>query len=92
MSIVTVRRNYQVIILQRPRKQVGVNVGDLLEARAEKGRITLTPKTLADREISEGLEDVKRGRTYGPYNSAAEAVQALHRMTRGAVPDPALFT
>lgn len=82
MSIVTVKNKYQVVIPQQLRKQVGVNVGDLLEAKVEKGKITLTPKTLIDREIAEGLEDIKKGRTYGPYGSAQEMIQALHRMTR----------
>lgn len=82
MSIVTVKNKYQVVIPQELRKQVEVKVGDLLEARVEKGKITLTPKTLIDREIAEDLEDIKRGRTYGPYSSAKEMIRALHRMTR----------
>lgn len=81
MSIVTVKNKYQVVIPQELRRQVRVNVGDLLEAKFERGKITLTPKSLVDREIAEGLEDVKKGRTYGPYRSARETIQALHRMT-----------
>ncbi len=82
MPIVTVKNKYQVVIPQDLRKQVRVNVGDLLEARVEKGKITLTPKSLVDREIAEGLEDIKKGRTYGPYHSAEDMIQALHRMMR----------
>lgn len=82
MSIVTVTNKYQVVIPQDLREQVGVNVGDLLEARVENGKITLSPKTPVDREIAEGLEDIKKGRTHGPYHSAAEMIQALHGMIR----------
>lgn len=39
-------------------------------------KIVFTPKCLVDRHIAEGLEDVKKGRTHGPYASAGEAVEA----------------
>ena len=45
----------------------------------------MTPKSLVDREIAEGLEDLRKGRTYGPYESAQDMITALHRMTRGPV-------
>ncbi len=82
MSIVTVKNKYQVVIPHSLRKQVGLSVGDLLEAKVEKGKITFTPKSLVDREIAEGCEDIRKGRTYGPYHSAEEMIQSLHRLTR----------
>lgn len=84
MPIVTVKNKYQVVIPRSLRRQVRINVGDLLEASVQEGRITLVPKSLVDREIAEGLEDLQRGRTYGPYASAAEMIASLHRMTRKA--------
>jgi len=38
MSIVTVKNKYQVVIPQGLREQIGLNVGDLLEARIERGK------------------------------------------------------
>jgi len=61
------------------RDQVAVNVGDLFEAKVERGKITLTPKSLVDRRIVEGLEDIKKGREYGPYGSVAEAMAAFEK-------------
>jgi AbrB family looped-hinge helix DNA binding protein len=81
MAIVTVKSKYQVVIPRSLRRQMRINVGDVLEASVQKGRITLVPKSLVDREIAEGLEDLKQGRTYGPYSSAAEMIASLHRMT-----------
>jgi len=49
MAIVTVKNKYQVVIPQSIRKQLGINCGDLLEAKVERGRITYTPKTVIDR-------------------------------------------
>jgi hypothetical protein len=59
-----------------------LSVGDVLEAAIEKGKITLTPKSLIDRKIAKGIEDVKRGRVSGPFSSAAEVIQALHGTRR----------
>lgn len=77
MQLVTVKNKFQIVIPRAIREQAGVGVGDLLEAKVEKGKITLVPKTILDRHLAEGLEDLARGRTHGPYKSAKEAVQAL---------------
>jgi len=54
-----------------------VEIGDVLEASVQDGKITFTPKSLVDRHLAEGLEDIRKGRTHGPYESAAAAIQAL---------------
>jgi len=43
------------------RRLVRIGVGDLLEAKAEKGRIVLTPKPVIDRRLAEALDDLKAG-------------------------------
>ncbi len=80
MELVTVKTKFQVVIPQSIRKRIRLDVGDLLEASFENGKITLTPKTVIDRHLAEGLEDIAHGRTHGPYESAAEAISALERM------------
>jgi AbrB family looped-hinge helix DNA binding protein len=77
MEIVTVKSKFQIVIPQHVREQIHVEIGDLLEANVENGRITFTPKSLVDRHIAEGLEDARAGRTHGPYASADAAVRAL---------------
>jgi bifunctional DNA-binding transcriptional regulator/antitoxin component of YhaV-PrlF toxin-antitoxin module len=62
MSIVTIKKKYQVVIPQRGRQQIRVRVGDLLEAQAYKGKIVFTPKSMVDRALAEGLDDLKKGR------------------------------
>jgi len=79
MELVTVKTKFQVVIPQSIRKRVHLDVGDLLEASFENGKITFTPKTVVDRHLAEGLEDLARGRTHGPYKSAPEAISALER-------------
>jgi bifunctional DNA-binding transcriptional regulator/antitoxin component of YhaV-PrlF toxin-antitoxin module len=84
MAIVTVKNKYQVVIPQSVRDKVAVNVGDLFEAAVEKGKITFTPKSLVDRRIAEGLEDIKKGREYGPYGSVPAAMAAFGKRTAKA--------
>jgi len=77
MDTVAVKTKFQIVIPQRIRKQMGVDVGDILEARVEHGKITYTPKRLIDRDLAEGLDDLRHGRTHGPYATAREAIAAL---------------
>ena len=81
MATVTVKNKYQVVIPQRVREQVGVAIGDVLEARAVKGKIVFGPQSVVDRGIAEGLEDIEKGRVYGPYRSATEAMKAFQERT-----------
>jgi AbrB family looped-hinge helix DNA binding protein len=77
MDIVTVKNKFQIVIPQHVREQVHIEIGDILEAGVEDGKITFTPKSLIDRHLAEGLEDARQGRTHGPYASAGEAIAAL---------------
>jgi AbrB family looped-hinge helix DNA binding protein len=77
MEIVTVKNKFQIVIPQHIRDLVHVEVGDFLEAGVEDGKITFTPKSLVDRHLAEGLEDMREGRTHGPYETAEGAIAAL---------------
>lgn len=87
MPLVKVKEKYQVTLPASVRQKAGVGVGDLLEAQVQGKKITLTPKVVVDRalierRLAEGLEDIKKGRVYGPFFSAHEAVRSLHRETK----------
>ena len=77
MEVVAVKNKFQIVIPQRVRQQVQVEIGDLLEAEVENGRIVFTPKSLVDRRLVEALEDLRQGRTHGPYTTAKDAIRAL---------------
>ena len=84
MPLVRVKEKYQVTLPTAVRQKAGVAVGDLLEAQVRGKKITLTPKTVVDRafiekRLAEGHEDLKKGRVYGPFSSAKEAIRSLHR-------------
>jgi len=89
-TIVRVQRKGQVTIPTRLRALVGLVEGDLVEAKAERGKIVLTPKLIVDREytpaqrraidarLAESLEQAKRGETYGPFETHEEMTAFLH--------------
>jgi AbrB family looped-hinge helix DNA binding protein len=77
MSLVRVKSKFQVTLPIRLRERAGLHVGDLLEAKIERGKITLTPKSVVDRRIDEGLEDIRAGRFIGPFSNTREAMKAL---------------
>jgi AbrB family looped-hinge helix DNA binding protein len=60
MEVVTVNAKFQIVIPRRIREQIQVDVGDILEARVEAGKITFTPKSSIRRHLAEGLEDARR--------------------------------
>jgi AbrB family looped-hinge helix DNA binding protein len=77
MSIVKVKTKGQVTLPTAIRERAGLNIGDLLEAKVEEGKITLTPKTLVDRHIAESIADFKDGRSYGPFDTVEELTTSL---------------
>jgi hypothetical protein len=70
----------------------------LVEAKAERGKIVLTPKPLVDRaggdehtlaqrrtldaRLAESLEQARKGETYGPFETHQELTAFLHRQVR----------
>jgi hypothetical protein len=81
MAVVTVKDKNAVLIPASVMRKARVKVGDLLAANVEHGKITLTPKSAVELGIEEGLDDVKRGRIYGPYASASAAKKAFEDRT-----------
>ena len=70
-----------MVIPRHVREQIGVAIGDVLEARAVRGKIVFEPKSIVDRGIAEGLEDIRKGRVHGPYGSVPEAMKAFRERT-----------
>jgi AbrB family looped-hinge helix DNA binding protein len=79
MAIVTVKNKYQVVIPQRVREEIGIDVGDVLEARAEDGKLVFEPKSVVDRGIAESIAEFQAGKEYGPFATHEAFVKALHK-------------
>ncbi len=79
MPLVKIKEKYQVTLPASVREKAGLEVGDLLEAKVEGKKITLTPKTVLDRELALALKEIDEGKTYGPFSSAKDLIRSLHR-------------
>lgn len=82
MPLVKVKDKYQVTLPAEIREKAGLAVGDLLEIEVKGTQITLTPKSVVDRELALALEDYEEGRSIGPFPTAKTAIRALRRAAK----------
>ena len=59
-----------------------MRVGDLLEARVDGDKISLTPMSLVESELRLALAEVKQGRIKGPFKTAEAVVRSLRGANR----------
>jgi AbrB family looped-hinge helix DNA binding protein len=79
MALVKIKEKYQVTLPAALRQKAGLEVGDLLEAKVEGKKITLTPKSVLDRELAQALKEIEQGKNFGPFNSAKDLIRSLNR-------------
>jgi AbrB family looped-hinge helix DNA binding protein len=82
MPVVKIGASRQVVIPKKIHDQLGLAPGDYLEVELLGGRVVFSPKALVDKRLEEGLEDIQKGRAYGPFSSAQEMVRSLHSSTK----------
>ncbi|MBI4468323.1 MAG: AbrB/MazE/SpoVT family DNA-binding domain-containing protein [Acidobacteria bacterium] len=68
----------QVVIPKKLHDELGLAPGDYLEVALHGHRLVFTPKTLIEKRLAESIEDIRAGRTHGPFASAKESVRFLH--------------
>jgi len=72
------------------RRQAGIRIGDELEIRVSGKIITILPRLptaddeytpeqrrIIDARLSKADEDIRKGRTYGPFNTADEMIASM---------------
>jgi AbrB family looped-hinge helix DNA binding protein len=77
MPAVKLGASRQVAIPKKIHDQLHLRPGDYLEIEVKQGKLIFTPKTLIDKRLKEGLEDLRKGRVYGPFDSAEDMVASL---------------
>ncbi len=80
--LVRVKGKYQVTLPSTVRKRLKIAVGDVLEARVDRGKVILTPKSRLDRDLADALRDVEAGRGHGPFPTVKEFLRDLHARAR----------
>jgi AbrB family looped-hinge helix DNA binding protein len=86
MLLIRVNPKGQVTIPSSLRERAKLNAGDLVEAKLVKGKITLTPASLIDRHVDESIGQIEKGQYYGPFDTAEEMIETLHRHSRKSKP------
>ena len=88
-TILKIQRKGQVTIPTRLRAQLGLADGDLVEARAYRGKIVLTPKIVVDRgytpaqrevidaRLAKAEADIKAGRVSKAFSNHSEFIADL---------------
>jgi AbrB family looped-hinge helix DNA binding protein len=88
MALVKIKDKYQVTLPAALREKAGLEVGDLLDAKVEGKKITLTPKSVLDRELAQALKEIEQGKTFGPFSSAKGLIRSLHREAKKLKKNP----
>lgn len=81
-SVVKLGASRQVVIPKRIHDRLGLRAGDYLEVELRDDAVVMTPKALVEKRLAEALEDVRRGRVWGPFRTAKDMVRSLHHGTR----------
>jgi len=68
----------QVAIPKKLHDELGLTAGDIVEVERKGNQIVLTPKDIVEKGIAEGVEDLKKGRVYGPFSSVKDMLKSLH--------------
>jgi antitoxin component of MazEF toxin-antitoxin module len=92
---ITVKGKNPIVIPPAVSRQAAIKNGDELEFRVSRGTITIRPKALAtdgeytaaerlvtDRGIAKGLEDIRKVRVHGPFETADTAITHLKSLVR----------
>ena len=94
---VTVRNNTPLVVPLSVRRRAGLKSGQKIEFKVSGGVINIIPKLPAaddeytpaqrrviDAQLAEGLDDVKHGRTFGPFETHEEMIEFLQARVKKA--------
>ena len=89
MTVVVTSKN-ELVVPRSVRRKAGIKTGDRVEFRVSGGVINIVPKLpsagdeytpaqrrLVDARIRRALDEVKKGHTAGPFDTAAEMIASL---------------
>src|SRR5579863_4050400 len=89
---VVVKSKPGLLVPPSVRRKAGIKTGDQVEFEVSGGVIQIVRKPPAaneeykrarrravERELAKGLEDVRRGRTHGPFETADDAIKLLRK-------------
>jgi bifunctional DNA-binding transcriptional regulator/antitoxin component of YhaV-PrlF toxin-antitoxin module len=98
MTVIVTSKS-ELIVPRSVRRRAGIKTGDRVEFKVSGGVINIVPKLPSaddeytpaqrraiDARLKLALEDIKKGRTAGPFDTAAEMAASLKRDLRKVSP------
>lgn len=98
---VTVKNKTPLVVPMAVRRKAGLRSGQEIEFKVTGGVINIIPKhppmddeytpeqrRVIDAQLAAGLDDIKQGRTFGPFESHQEMLEFLHGQVKKAGPKP----
>ena len=76
--IIKIGVSRQVAIPKKIYDELELTPGDYMEISVQNNNLVLTPKVFIEKRLVQGLQDIKEGRTVGPFDNATDAIKALH--------------
>jgi bifunctional DNA-binding transcriptional regulator/antitoxin component of YhaV-PrlF toxin-antitoxin module len=97
---VIVKPNADLVVPRSVRRRAGIKTGDRLEFKVSGGAINIVRKSpsantvndectprqrrAVDQALAEGVDDIKKGRLHGPFETHEAMIEFLHRQTNTA--------
>jgi len=91
----TVRERTQLVVPQSIQRRAGLKPGDRVEFKVFGGIINIIPEVpgaddeytpaqrrMIDARLAKADDDIRKGRTYGPFNSAGEMIADMKAQLR----------
>ena len=90
MTVVSTENPNELVLPAAIRRRAGIKTGDQVDVRVSGGIVTVIPKLpsaddeytpeqrqLIDARLAKADEDIRQGRTYGPFSSADEMIASM---------------
>ena len=97
---VTLKAKSPLVVPPSVQRKARLKAGDQVEFRATPGKITIVSKPpaaadddytpeqrrIVEAQLAEGLEDIKQGRTYGPFDTVEEMIASIEANIKKSAP------
>ncbi|MBI1956303.1 MAG: hypothetical protein HYS38_07905 [Acidobacteria bacterium] len=87
---ITLKEKAPLVVPPSVQRKARLKPGDQVEFKSTPGKITIVSKPSAaddeytpeqrriiDRQIAEGMEDIRQGRVHGPFNTVEEMIASI---------------
>lgn len=91
MTLVRVKRHYQITIPQSLRQKLNIDIGDYVEMENKKGEIIMRPVKLVHPDLeyfytkewqkgeAQADKDIAKGDVVGPFDNIKDSLQSLKK-------------